>query len=279
MLGQGRTLIAGTGESKRIRMAVFLVVVVFIAVLPTPADAEERRRVVASLEGHGLLAQVMPGDEGNHVVVLQEKLAEAGFLNGHIDGVFGRSTSSAVVAFHKLIGTNRDAVFRPLDWLALHTVLEWPLDQYGIPRRVDEPNRLELDLTRQLMFLVRDGDLAAILPISSGGTYTYWSERNQRFVASHTPRGDFTLFRHDVGWRCEEITGWCVQNYWAFHPFYGIHGYLSVPSYPASHGCARVNTWDSEWLETQLSLGMPIHIWDEMPEVAPPPGPPPSTTL
>ncbi len=44
-----------------------------------------------------------------------------------------------------------------------------------------------------------------------------------------------------------------------------VHGYHSVPSYPYSHGCLRVEYWDSDYLETQLSLAMPLHIWFEPP--------------
>ena len=258
------------------RSAVVVVLTLAIVLLPGIEAGAENRRIVEAPKDYGTLLEVAPGDSGHHVSVLQDRLAQAGFFTGHVTGTFDDHTGSAVVALHKLIGTDRTTTFGLLDWAALDGVLSWRIDDYGIPDRWDEPDRIELDLTRQLMFLVRGGDVHAILPISSGGSYSYWSERNQKVVRAGTPRGDFTLFRHDVGWRCEEITGWCVQNYWAFHPFYGIHGYRSVPTYPASHGCARVHTWDSEWLEGQLELGMPVHIWDDMPEVEGPPAPPSS---
>ena len=80
-----------------------------------------------------------------------------------------------------------------------------------------------------------------------------------------TPRGDFTLTWFRNGHQCDPVSGWCVYDYWAFHPFYGIHGYGSVPSYPASHGCVRLNYWEVDALQEKFFIGMPVHIWDTMP--------------
>jgi N-acetylmuramoyl-L-alanine amidase len=143
-----------------------------------------------------------------------------------------------------------------------------------IPDRWYEPDRVEVDISRQLMFVIRNGEITGILPVSTGGGYTYLSVRSGQAVAAHTPRGDFQLMWRQYGWNCDRTTGWCVYNYWAFTPFYGIHGYHDVPAYPASHGCTRVNTWDSDWLDSQLYVGMPVHVWDEPPSVAPRPPPP-----
>ena len=44
----------------------------------------------------------------------------------------------------------------------------------------------------------------------------------------------FTLFSSARGWHCDALTGWCIYNPWSFTPYYAVHGYNSVPSYPAS---------------------------------------------
>jgi lipoprotein-anchoring transpeptidase ErfK/SrfK len=41
----------------------------------------------------------------------------------------------------------------------------------------------------------------------------------------------------------------------------GIHGYPTVPTTPASHGCVRTNMWDQGELYTQLQMGMRIFIY------------------
>jgi len=42
-----------------------------------------------------------------------------------------------------------------------------------------------------------------------------------------------------------------------------VHGYYTVPNYPASHGCVRVtnHTMDWLWKKNALPIGMPIYIY------------------
>jgi len=228
------------------------------AVEATTADTPH----LNDIDGLGPMRDLEPGDSGAAVEEAQRRLASAGLYHGPFDGEFGRTTSSAVLALHKLLGVERTSRFGIEDWLALEA-----LARPQVPNRPFEPDRLEIDIGNQLMYLVQERRVTAILHTSTGGSYTYWSVRNGRNVRAGTPRGDFTLFRFDPGWRCDPVTDWCVYNYWAFTTYYGLHGYPSVPSYPASHGCVRLHTWDSDWLSQQLFLGMPVHIWDEMPDV------------
>jgi lipoprotein-anchoring transpeptidase ErfK/SrfK len=50
-----------------------------------------------------------------------------------------------------------------------------------------------------------------------------------------------------------------IINY--FYKGYAIHGYPSVPAYPASHGCVRITipTMDRMW--ASLRIGMPVAIY------------------
>lgn len=247
-----------------IRAAIALVVLVGTTIplaVPAVATADHPPHW-NSIDGIGPLRDLEPGDSGDAVAEVQRRLARAGLYHGEVDGEFGKTTSSAVLALHKLLGSERTHTFGVADWLALDS-----LAPPGVPNRPFEPDRLEIDLGNQLMYLVEDRKVTAVLHTSTGGSYTYWSVRNGKNVRAGTPRGDFTLFRFDPGWRCDPVTDWCVYNYWAFTTYYGLHGYPSVPAYPASHGCARLHTWDSDWLSERLFLGMPIHIWDEKPDV------------
>ena len=36
-------------------------------------------------------------------------------------------------------------------------------------------------------------------------------------------------------------------------PILAIHGYPNVPTYPASHGCVRIETWDQDALFSAAS--------------------------
>jgi len=200
------------------------------------------------------------GDQGPLVAALQRALAGRNLYRGPIDGEFGPATAYAVVTFHKVMGLERTFAWEEADSAHMEDFALPPL-----PERPDEPDRLEVDIGRQVMFLFTDGVVSEIIPISSGGTYKYYSVRQGAWVWAGTPRGDYTLFRHSLGWQCDPLTGWCIYNAWNFTPDYALHGYRSVPAYPASHGCVRIPTWESDYLEDHLYLGLPIHLWDEYP--------------
>lgn len=238
-------------------------------VVTADARAVEPTAGFAPVDGFHPLVSLDRDSSGASVIRLQSALRDAGFYRGDVNGEYDLTTETAVITFQKYLGLDRTGDFGALDWIRL--ALLPPSD---IPHRWDEPDRVEIDLTRQLLFVIRDHEITGILPTSTGSGQTYYSVRNGRNVRAATPRGDFQLRWHQLGWNCDSVTGWCVYNYWAFTEFYGIHGYLRVPPHPASHGCSRVHTWDSDWLEGQLYIGMPVHVWDEPPEV---PGKPPVT--
>ncbi|OFW65548.1 MAG: hypothetical protein A2Z12_03045 [Actinobacteria bacterium RBG_16_68_21] len=249
----------------RRRLAAFAVMLGITALVVPGAGAEEPYQLlgVGSLDR---LVRLAPGVAGPDVTRLQEALTSAGFYRSEATGAFDVPTETAVLAFHKYLGLPRTTTFNALDWIRLDSLPSDP----GIPDRWYEPDRVEIDVTRQLMFVVREGEVTGILPVSTAGDYTYHSVRSGQTVSARTPHGDFHLMWRQWGWNCDPVTTWCVYNYWAFTPFYGIHGYREVPSYPASHGCTRVNLWDSDWLDSELFVGMPVHVWDEPPTIAPP---------
>jgi len=42
---------------------------------------------------------------------------------------------------------------------------------------------------------------------------------------------------------------------------YAIHGYQSVPPYPASHGCVRIPLWFAYRLYSLIDYGTEIYIY------------------
>lgn len=238
-----------------------------LALLPGPAGAAEPDPATdppSAIELFTPYQAVTEGDIGADVSELQRRLRDAGFYRGPITGVYDEITASSVVTLHKYLDIERAETFNALDWLRIEQ-----LPEADIPHRWDEPDRVEIDTTRQLLYVIRDHSIVGILPTSTGSGRTYFSVRQGRNVRAATPHGDFRLYWRQYGWNCDSTTGWCVYNYWGFTAFYGIHGYRNVPSYPASHGCSRVHIWDSDWLDDYLFIGMPVHIWRERPEVEP----------
>ncbi|NQV07718.1 murein L,D-transpeptidase [bacterium] len=220
----------------------------FFGDLPGGDSAPERRIGLPAMD---------IGSEGPDVVVLQNALAERGLYRGPIDGIYDSEVSYGVVTLKKVMDVERTFSFGPSDWQLLSR-FELP----KLPDRPDEPDRVEVDIGRQVLYVILDGEVETIVAISSGGSYTYFSPNQQTLVSAGTPRGDFNLFHFATGWHCDPVTTWCIYNPWSFTPYYAIHGYGSVPAYPASHGCVRVTVTDADSLVGYLHVGIPLHIWD-----------------
>ena len=261
----GSSFHLGAG-SKALRLGVAFAVACAILLPSTNASAAEPTLTFEPVYGFSPLVALHQGDTGGAVIRLQAALQDHGFYRSEITGDFDTATATAVITLHKYLDLPRTGSFSALDWIRLALL---PAPQ--IPIRWDEPDRVEIDTTRQLLFVIRNHRIAGILPTSTGSGGTYYSVRNGRDVRAATPHGDFQLNWRQYGWNCDSITNWCVYNYWGFTRFYGIHGYGNVPVYPASHGCTRVHTWDSDWLDDYLFIGMPVHVWRELPEVPPQP--------
>lgn len=193
------------------------------------------------------------GDSGPWVIRLQERLAAAGFRPGPVDGVFGKATLGAVYAFQKVSDLERDGAFEAADWSALAAAA--PIE---LPPSVEQPDRVEVDLDRQVLYLVVDNEVQTVLPVSSGNGELYRG-RGGRLARARTPEGSFRFTRSIDGWRISYLGGLYRPFY--FRGGYAIHGSSSVPPQPASHGCVRVEIHDMDFLVPHLAVGMPVHVY------------------
>ena len=199
-----------------------------------------------------------PGDRGAAVRQLQRLLTDALVYRGPVNGRYDEKTAAAVITFHKVIDRARTDTWSRDDWDRLEDF------RPRVPkRRTGDPDRIEVDIGHQVVYLIEHDEVAAIMATSTGGGYLYWSKRVNAWVSARTPRGSFRFFRHANGWNCDPLYGWCIYEPWSFTTGYALHGYTNVPAYPASHGCVRVHNWEADWLEDQLFIGMSIHIWDD----------------
>ncbi|MBU1494587.1 MAG: L,D-transpeptidase [Actinobacteria bacterium] len=219
------------------------------------------------------LITLAEGAEGRAVRQLQSLLYLKKFYRGAIDGVFDREVAVSVATFHKAIGPARsDAtdrrgavanwranppseVFAAGDWRRLSDFRLIP------PKaRIDQPDRVEVDIGHQLLYLMLGGKVNAIVHVSTGFD-PYDTPRTKNF-----PNGSHFYMKHSYnGW--SPLPGaWSIYKFWAYlgrDNNYGVHGYRTVPYYPASHGCIRVNVWDADYLHERFFIGMPIYVWDE----------------
>ena len=252
---------------RRMVISVVLSVLLVLGVL-TPVAAVDIDLDNPDLFGRGepweVPSAISPGDSGPWVERLQEDLQEAGFRPGVADGRFDQVTLGAVYAFQKVHGLDRDGVFREAHWELLDA-------GQRLSPATGVPDRVEVDLALQVLFLIKNDQVEAILPISSGNGETYRGSSGAR-VRARTPEGDYSFYRRVEGWRISYLGGLYRPYY--FRGGYAIHGSRSVPPYPASHGCVRVELHDMDYLTTQLELGMPIFVYGQRvtrDELLPPP--------
>lgn len=185
-----------------------------------------------------------PGDTGASVLVLQRRLSGLGYWLGRADGRYGPLTVQAVYAVQKAAGLSRDGIAGAATWRAVRAGVLPPAS--SAPGR-----RVEVDLRRQLLVLVSAGQVRQVFNTSTGTGRLYVVRGVTKRAV--TPRGSFGVYRRVNGWDRGPLGSLYQPAY--FHGGVAVHGYGSVPPYPASHGCVRVSVqamdwlWASDWLK------------------------------
>jgi N-acetylmuramoyl-L-alanine amidase len=101
----------------------------------------------------------------------------------------------------------------------------------------------EIDQTKQVLYIVAEGKVRTIVHTSTGAN-------------GYTRDGVWTVHR--------EIEGYSPGR--LYYPSYfdgarAVHGWPEVPTYPASHGCARVPMWIAPWLNGKAHVGMTVRVY------------------
>ncbi|MBE5781694.1 MAG: hypothetical protein E7329_00095 [Clostridiales bacterium] len=78
-----------------------------------PAQYLPGNALDTDLEAQQNYPSVRYGSSGKYVALLQEALKELGFFNGSLDGNFGTTTQSALIAFQKKNGLKQDGIATP----------------------------------------------------------------------------------------------------------------------------------------------------------------------
>jgi lipoprotein-anchoring transpeptidase ErfK/SrfK len=209
------------------QLSLLLVLILGAALLvPAPADAAPLLR---------------EGSRGASVTQLQARLTELRYDVGAVDGVFGPQTRNAVVAFQKVNGLARDGIVGPQTRSALAKPVAPTV------RRVRSGTYIEVNLTRQVAYLARDGRIMRIYNSSSGKAST------------PTPVGQYRVERTINGWRTSHLGQLWRPAY--FRGGYAIHGAHSVPSYPASAGCVRLPIPSMNRLWPNIRNGMSVEVY------------------
>ena len=182
----------------------------------TTAPRAGYTRVRRTLTAQVVQPSLALGSRGPSVLALERRLAALHYALRGVDGVYAQDTYEAVLAFQKVNGLPRTG--RVDDWL-------WRrLARAGIPRAQRSGDYIEVDKTRQVLFVVERGVVTKVVHVSTGAT-------------GNTPLGSWHVYRTVPGW------DWVLWYPLYFKGGFAIHGYPSVPAYPASHGCVRIPMW------------------------------------
>jgi peptidoglycan hydrolase-like protein with peptidoglycan-binding domain len=161
------------------------------------------------------------GSTSTAVAELAHRLAAIHYAVPSFSSTFSPDLIESVYAFQKVEGLPRTGVADSTLWAKLADA-EAPAPRYNEPA-----DHIEVDKARQVLFIVRDGQVALISPVSTAGIPGYY-----------TPTGRFAIYRKVVGYDPSPLGVLLDPMY--FVAGYAIHGNPSVPPYPASHGCIRV---------------------------------------
>jgi lipoprotein-anchoring transpeptidase ErfK/SrfK len=191
------------------------------------------------------------GDRGPRVAALQRRLRSLGYWVGSVDGIYGNLTQQAMFAFQKAQRLSPDGVYGP----NTRNRLENPR---AVGRRSSSGFVVEIDKDRQILTLVRNGTVEWVFNTSTGTEQPYTHE-GRRYLAD-TPPGKWTITRQVNGWRDGEL-GHLYRPKYFHHDGIAIHGYHSVPPYPASHGCARVSMDAIDWMWNRIPIGTRVWVY------------------
>lgn len=223
--GRGRILIPlSTQHAGAYRIAV--------SVQPTAGYLRARR----ALERIVFMPSLSVGSAGPSVYELDRRLNELHYALGQVDGYFGQDDVDAVIAFQKLHGLPRTGAVDSRLWVELQRA--------EVPRaRYPHGDHVEVSKGRQVLFLVRNGEVALIAPVSTGAT-------------GNTPLGHWRVYSRVPGFNA-------LAMYYSsfFVGAFAIHGYHSVPPYPASHGCVRIPLWVAPRVYSLIDYGTPVYIY------------------
>ncbi|MFL5902087.1 MAG: L,D-transpeptidase [Solirubrobacterales bacterium] len=178
------------------------------------------------------------GQCGRVVKGFKKAMRKLGYI-ANSGSCFGGKTARGVLAYRKVNGMTRSfragtgLVKRVFGGRGAYKVLHPGAGEH-----------LEAPLSKQVLVFAKGDKPFAVYPVSSGKSST------------PTVTGHFTFVRTEPGYNSHGM-------YYSFY-FYGgyaVHGYESVPDYPASHGCIRTFIADQPEIFNRIHYGESIFVF------------------
>jgi len=181
-------------------------------------------------------ATTRPLSQGSRGADVRALMAHLRYLNYHVPGLRTRydfPASEVVLAFRKVHGLKRTYNVDQALWRSIAKASpERP--QFASPAL-----HIEVNKARQYLMVVKNGNVQGIIHVSTGAT-------------GNTPLGKFSIYQKG---------GSHLFKFMAFHANFGIHGYVPVPAFPASHGCVREPMWAAAWTSSLVTVGTRVYVY------------------
>jgi hypothetical protein len=200
-----------------------------------------------------------PGAFPGVVQPFEQRLADLKFDPGAVDGYWDQAMTYAVQAVQKTLGLPRTGRIASADAAAIGNYA------YSIPLHPDaEPNRTEIDVTKQVITLYENYQVRLITTTSTASGQSFCYNTPKRAPTAHicevatTPSGRYAYYLFRQGVDEGDLGG--LYNPYYFFKGRAIHGYDSVPTEPASHGCARIPMHIAEYWHTLVHDGDAVYV-------------------
>jgi len=191
------------------------------------------------------------GSSGPVTLAYEQRLKALHFDPGPVDGSYSQDTNYAVVAVEKLYGQPRDGVIGPNVKFILENF------KYKAAKPKAEADRVEIDLDTQVLTVFKHWQPILITTTSTGsGQHFCGGEDGCQYAI--TPAGKYHFYYFHPGWDKGKLGK--MWNPYYFNGGIAVHGLASVPSYPASHGCARIPLDIANYFPLLVSKGEAVYV-------------------
>ena len=238
--GAGRDFSQLFGPSARVSLGTAAIdsFTVTVQSVPAPGFQPVSKTIPVALKPPSLSY----GDRSPFVPVFLRQLAALGYEVPAPTQYFDYDVLESVYAFQKVENLDRTGNVDAAFWAHLAGATT-PQPRYQQPAA-----HIEVDKTHQVLYVVRDGKVVHISPVSTAG-----------LPGRFTPEGTFSIFRKVDGFDPSPLGILYKPMY--FTGGYAIHGNPSVPPYPASHGCVRVPMWIAPTLYATNPYGETVDVY------------------
>jgi len=191
------------------------------------------------------------GESGPTTLAYEQRLKDLHFDPGPVDGTFTENTAYAVVSIEKATGLPRDGIIGPMVKLALEHF------KYQPAKPKAEGDRVEINLDTQLLTVYKRWQPILLTTTSTGsGNHFCGGEDGCQYAI--TPTGKYHFYYWHEGWDKGKLGK--MWNPYYFNGGIAVHGLSSVPSYAASHGCARIPMDIASYFPLLVTKGEAVYV-------------------